>query len=150
MSTATRPVTRRRATPAVRPNKSMAVVPSWVEAHCVVPDGFRKGDRFRLYDWQLLWYANFYLVRGDVEFDAVNPILAPAFVYRRALLVGPQKLGKNPAIASHICTEAVGPSLFAGWAGRDDGYACSEHGCPCGWEYPYDEGETMGMARPTS
>lgn len=128
----------------------MAVVPSWVESHCVVPGGFHKGEPFRLYNWQLAYYANFYLVRGDVEYDARNPILAPAFVNRRALIVGPQKLGKNPVICSNICVEGVGPSLFADWAGKDDGYACSEHGCPCGWEYPYESGEPMGMVRPTS
>lgn len=127
----------------------MAVVPSWIEAHCVVPDGFRKGAPFTLYDYQLLYFANFYLVRPDVEFDRVNPVLGPAFVYRRGLLVGPQKLGKGPHTASHVCAEGVGPVLFAGWAGKDDGYACSDHGCRCGWEYAYDEGEPMGMRWPT-
>lgn len=127
----------------------MAVVPSWIEAHCVVPDGFRKGAPFRLYDYQLLYVANFYLVRGDVRFDARIPILGPAFVHRRGLLVGPQKVGKNPLIATQVCVEGVGPALFAGWAGSDDGYVCREHGCRCGWEYPYDLGEPMGMAWPT-
>ena len=127
----------------------LAVAPSWIEAHCVIPDGFRKGRPFRLYDYQLLYLANFYLVRGDVEFDPVNPILAPAFVHRRGLLVGPQKLGKGPHTAAHVCLEGVGPSLFAGWAGDDDGYACIDHGCYCGWEYAYEPGEPMGMLRPT-
>jgi hypothetical protein len=127
----------------------MAVVPSWIEQHCVVPDGFRKGAPFRLYEYQLRYFANFYLVRGDVEFDPINPILAPAFVYRRGLLIGPQKLGKGPHTAAHVCVEAVGPALFAGWAGRDDGYVCKEHGCGCGWEYAYDQGEPMGMSWPT-
>lgn len=127
----------------------MYVVPSWIEAHCIVPDGFRRGAPFRLYDFQLLYLAHFYLVRGDVVFDPGRPILAPAFVYRRALLVGPQKLGKGPHTAAHISVEGVGPVLFAGWAGRDDGYACADHGCHCGWEYPYDPGEPMGMPWPT-
>jgi hypothetical protein len=130
-------------------DKTMAVVPSWVEAHCVIPDGFRKGDQFRLYDFQLEYFARFYLVRGDVEYDAVNPILAPAFVFRRGMLVGPQKLGKGPHTAAHICAEGVGPVLFFGWAGRDDGFACSDWGCGCGWEHPYDPGEPMGMPWPT-
>lgn len=132
-----------------RDDRTMAVVPSWVEAHCVVPDGFRKGEPFWLYDYQLRYLANFYLVRGAVEFDAENPILAPAFVYRRGLLVGPQKLGKGPHTAAHICVEGVGPALFAGWAGKNDGYACSDWGCGCGWEYAYDPGEPMGMPWPT-
>lgn len=127
----------------------MAVVPSWIEAHCVVPDGFRLGRPFALYDYQLRYVAHFYLVRGNARWVPANPILAPAFAHRRGLLVGPQKLGKNPLIACQVCVEGVGPALFAGWAGRDDGYACAEHGCGCGWEYPYDPGEPMGMRWPT-
>jgi hypothetical protein len=127
----------------------MAVVPSWIEAHCVVPDGFRRGEPFRLYDYQLLYLAHFYEVRGDAPWVPANPIRAPAFVYRRGLLIGPQKVGKNPLIATQVCAEGVGPVLFAGWAGIDDGYACADHGCRCGWEYAYDPGEPMGMAWPT-
>lgn len=127
----------------------MAVAPSWIEAHCVVPDGFRKGAPFELYDYQLLYLANFYLVRGDARWVPQNPILAPAFVYRRGLLVGPQKLGKGPHTAAHVCLEGAGPAVFRGWAGKDDGYACSDHGCGCGWEYGYDPGEPMGMCWPT-
>jgi hypothetical protein len=124
----------------------MTVVPEWIERHCIVPDGFRKGRPFRLYDYQLRYVGNFYLVRGDALWIPENPILAPAFVYRRGLLVGPQKVGKNPLVATQVCVEGVGPALFAGWARRDEGYVCSEHGCRCGWEYPYDEGEPKGMA----
>lgn len=127
----------------------MTVAPAWIEAHCVVPDGFRKGAPFELYDYQLRYFAQFYLVKGDVVWDPDDPVLGPAFVYRRGLLVGPQKLGKGPHTAAHVCLEGVGPALFAGWAGADDGYACADHGCDCGWEYPYDEGEPMGMPWPT-
>lgn len=123
----------------------MFVVPEWIEAHCVIPDGFNRGRQFRLYDYQLEYFANFYLVKGVAEFDAASPLLGPAFVYRRALLVGPQKLGKGPTTAAHTLVEGVGPALFAGWAARDDGYACSDHGCSCGWEYAYEPGEPMGM-----
>jgi hypothetical protein len=56
---------------------------------------------------------------------------------------------QEPAGRDHICAEAEGPVLFAGWAGEDDGYACADHGCGCGWEYAYDLGEPMGMAWPT-
>lgn len=133
----------------MRAPKTLAVVPAWIERHCIVPDGFRKGQPFRLYDYQLLYLANFYLVRGSVEFDEDNPVKAPAFVHRRGLLVGPQKLGKGPNIAAQICAEAVGPALFAGWADEDDGYACADHGCRCGWEFPYEPGEPMGMPWPT-
>jgi hypothetical protein len=127
----------------------MFVVPEWIARHCIVPDGFRKGRAFQLYDYQLLYIANFYLVRGDARWIPDNPILAPSFVNRRGLLVGPQKIGKNPLVASQICVEGVGPALFAGWAGEDDGYVCLDHGCRCGWEYPYDASEPMGMSWPT-
>lgn len=129
--------------------RPLTVAPAWIERHCVVPDGFRKGDRFRLYGYQLRYLGAFYLVRGDARWDPDDPVLAPAFVYRRGLLVGPQKLGKGPHTAAHICLEGVGPALFAGWAGRDDGYACADHGCPCGWEFGYEPGEPMGMLWPT-
>lgn len=121
----------------------------WIERHCVVPDGFRKGEPFRLYQWQLVYLSEFYRVRGEAVWNAENPMLATAFTYRRGLLVGPQKLGKNPLIAAQVCLEGVGPALFAGWAGKDDGWSCREHGCRCGWEYAYQEGEPMGMSWPT-
>lgn len=130
-------------------SKTLAVVLGWVRHHCVVPDGFHKGRRFRPYDYQTLYLANFYLVCGDAVFDPHDPILSPAFVYRRGLLVGPQKVGKDPLAAAHICVEGVGPAVFAGWAGSDAGYACSDHGCGCGWEWPYQPGEPMGMRWPT-
>lgn len=123
----------------------MWVAPEWVEAHCVVPDRRSRGTPFELYEYQLLYLAHFYLVRGDVEFDPVNPVLGPAFTFRRAMLIGPQKLGKGPLHAAHVCVEGVGPALFAGWAGKDDGYACVDHGCSCGWEYAYGLREPMGM-----
>lgn len=116
----------------------------WIEAHCVVPDGRKRGQPFRLYEYQTQYLGEFYRVRSDAEWHPENPPLATAFVYRRGLLIGPQKVGKNPLIASQVCLEGVGPALFVGWAGRDDGYACSDHGCSCGWEYPYAEGEPMG------
>jgi hypothetical protein len=132
-----------------RSNAVLAVALEWVEAHCVVPDGFNRGRAFRLYDYQLEYFSNFYLVRGDVEFDPVHPVLGPAFVYRRGMLVGPQKLGKGPMTAAHVCLEAVGPALFAGWASVGDVYDCAEHGCRCGWVYEYEAGEPKGMPWPT-
>ena len=103
------------AAPDPRP---MYVVGEWIEAHCIVPDGFRKGQPFQLYGYQLLYLSAFYTVRGNAEWNPDAPLLAPAFVYRRGLLVGPQKVGKNPMIAAQVCLEGVGPALFAGWAGR--------------------------------
>jgi hypothetical protein len=128
---------------------TLHVALDWAEAHCVVPDGFRRGQPFVLLGWQAWCLANFYRVRPDAEWVPDNPILAPAFHYRRSQIVLPQKAGKGPYSACHVCIEGAGPALFAGWAGRDDGYSCAEHGCPCGWEYAYQPGEPMGMAWPT-
>jgi hypothetical protein len=127
------------------------VVPSWVERHCIVPDGFRKGDWFEHYDWQLWCTVNHYRVKPNAKAYDGNgyPTRGAAFHYRRSQVVAPQKTGKGPWSATGVCTEAVGPALFAGWAGEDDGYACSDHGCGCGWEYPYDPGEPMGMPWPS-
>jgi hypothetical protein len=135
---------------ALRPDRPLLVALEWVERHCVIPDGFRKGEPFNLYEWQLRYFAAFYSVRGDMpDQDMARPVLAPAFRFRRGLMVGPQKLGKGPHTAAHVCLEGVGPALFAGWAGQDDGYACADNGCRCGWEHHYGPGEPMGMRWPT-
>lgn len=136
------------AAPQAEP-RVLYAAPAWIERHCVVPDGVHRGRPFRLYNWQLTDVAAFYTVRPDVRWIPENPVKAPAFVYRRDLVVGPQGIGKNPLIAARICLEGVGPALFGGFAGTDDGYACADHGCGCGWEYPYDPGEPMGMPWPT-
>ena len=128
----------------------MAVVPFWIQRHCVVPDGFLRGRPFELYGYQRESVRAMYLVRSSTRWEPERPRLSTAFVHRlRALIVGPQKIGKDPLVAALICNEGAGPALFAGWAGRDEGYVCAEFGCRCGWEYPYDEGEPKGMPWPT-
>lgn len=117
------------------------LVADWISHHCPIPDGFRKGQPFELYQWQLECTVNHYRVRREAEPEQLNQ----AFHYRRSQIIGPQKSGKGPWSASIVCNEAVGPALFAGWAGKDDGYACSDHGCGCGWEFEYEPGEPMGM-----
>lgn len=121
----------------------------WIENHCVQPDGFRRGQFMELYDWQAWCTLNHYRVRADAEWIPDDPLLGTAFVYRRSQIIAPQKTGKGPWSATGVSLEAVGPALFAGWAGKDDGYACVDHGCGCGWEYPYAPGEAMGMRWPT-
>lgn len=121
------------------------VVADWVAAHCIVPDGFRKGEPFDMYLWQLWCTVNHYRVRPDASVGQ----LAPAFHNRRSQVVGPQKTGKGPWAASLICAEAVGPTVFDGFAGVDDGFVCADWGCRCGWERPYAPGEPMGRPWPT-
>jgi hypothetical protein len=125
------------------------IVPDWIESHCVQPDRFRRGQPFELYDWQLWCTVNHYRVKPTAVWRPEDPILGPAFHNRRSQIIGPQKTGKGPWSASLVAAEGAGPTLFAGWAGKDDGYACSDHGCGCGWEYPYQPGEPMGMRWPT-
>lgn len=132
-----------------RPDVPLYLALDWITHHCRVPDGFKRGHAFTLYDFQLKYFSNHYLVKGSARWDPESPVLGQAFVYQRSLLVDPQKKGKGPGFAAQLCLEGAGPALFAGWAGKDDGYACSEHGCGCGWEYAYDEGEPMGMRWPT-
>ena len=127
------------------------VAAAWIEQHCIVPDGFRKGEAFRHYDWQLWARLNHYRVKPDAKaYDAEGyPTRAAAFVNRRSLVMAAQKVGKGPDGAAGVALEAVGPALFAGWAEDGDFYACSDHGCLCGWSYAYDVGEAMGMPWPT-
>lgn len=128
----------------------------WIEHHCIVPDGFRKGEPFALYRWQLWCTCNHYRVRpdalpaGSTTDDGSLVSVASAFHYRRSLVVGPQKCGKGPWAAATFALEAVGPVVFAGWAKAGDVYRCSDWDCPCGWEWPYEEGDPLGRPWPNS
>lgn len=118
------------------------LVTSWIEAHCVVPDREDRGQPFVLYDEQLRFLDRHYELKPTAEVGQ----LAPAFRYRRSLLVRPQKWGKGPLTAAQICAEGVGPVLFAGWAAGGEVYDCRDHGCGCGWSYEFEPGEPMGRA----
>lgn len=124
---------------------TLFVAADWVPAHCVVPDGFERGDSFELVDWQAWCLLNFYRLKPSARVGQ----LAPAFEYRRSQIVLPQKAGKAPYTAAHICVEAVGPALFAGWAEGGELWDCRDHGCGCGWVYEYQPGEPMAMPWPT-
>lgn len=132
------------------------LVVDWVERHCIIPDGFRKGQPFTMYDWQQWCTLNHYEVRHDARpagteytnADGEQSVVsgASAFRYRRSVIIAPQKAGKGPWSATITTNEAVGPALFAGWAEPADTYRCSEHGCGCGWEQPYGEYFDMGLS----
>ena len=117
----------------------------WIEQHCRVPGGVYEGDPLTFNGWQLFCSVNHHRIRPDAVVDP-RRLLAP-FWYRRSVIVGPQKCGKSPWGAGEILCDAVGPSLFAGWAQGDEAYRCSDHGCGCGWEYAYEAGEAMGIPR---
>jgi hypothetical protein len=117
----------------------------WLERHCIVPDGFERGEPFGLVTWQAEALLNFYRLRSGARVGQ----LSTAFHYRRSQLVGPQKCGKAPYTAAHVCVEGVGPALFGGWARGGERWDCREHGCGCGWVYEYQPGEAMAAAWPT-
>lgn len=136
---------------------TLFVAAAWIQRHCIVPDGFRKGRAFRLYDWQLWVTLNHYRVKPEARQDPAFlegdpdaiPIRSEAFHYRRSQVIAPQKTGKGPWTAALVCLEAVGPCLFFDWAVEGDTYDCSDHGCSCGWVYTYRPGEAMGHGWPT-
>lgn len=132
------------------------LVDAWIERHCRVPDKFKRGEPFKQADWQFWCTANHYRIREGIEF--VSPaeateerpvLLNQAFVYRRSLIVAPQKTGKGPWSAAITAVEACGPSLFAGWAAEGEFYRCEDNGCGCGWVYEYLPGEPKGMRHPS-
>ena len=88
-------------------------VADWIEAHCVIPDGPNMGQPFVLTDEQLRFLLWHYRLKPDARPDPGKP--SAAFVYRRSMLVRPQKWGKGPLSAGWICAEAEGPVLFDGW-----------------------------------
>lgn len=125
------------------------LIDGWIEQHCRVPDGFARRKPFKEADWQFWCTANHYRVRDDAEWNPERPLLNQAFVYRRSQVIAPQKTGKGPWGASITAVEAVGPSVFAGWAGKGDIYRCSDFRCSCGWYWEYEPGEPKGMRHPS-
>jgi hypothetical protein len=121
------------------------LVGDWVTQHCIIPDGWLKGDPFEMYDWQLWCTANHYRVKPTARVGQ----LAPAFHYRRSQIIAPQKMGKGPWSATIICVEAVGPAVFAGWAKGGETWDCGDHGCDCGWVFEYEPGDPMATHWPT-
>lgn len=119
----------------------------WIEAHCSVPSGHDLGNPLVHDGWQLWCTVNHYRVKPGIAFNPVRPMLAPAFHYRRSVIVGPQKAGKSPWGGSLMIFEAVGPCIFAGWAKGGEVYRCQDHGCDCGFEFWYEPGDPMGMPR---
>lgn len=132
------------------------LVAAWIERHCRQPDGVLRGRPFQLADWQYWVACNRWRIRDDAPYvppekvDINHPmVLNQAFTYRQTLIVGPQKVGKGPLEASFVAAEACGPTVFDGWAREGDVYRCSDNGCPCGWEWPYNPGEPKGRRHPS-
>lgn len=122
---------------------------AWIERHCRVPDRHERGRPFREYDYQFWCTANHGRVRPDAVHDPDAPLLNQAFYHRRSQVIAPQKIGKGPWTAAHVCRAAVGPTEFAGWAEAGDFYRCEDSSCGCGWTYEYLPGEPMGRRHPS-
>lgn len=86
-------------------------VGEWIEENCVIPDGDHGGSPFLLTDEMWAFLAHHYRLKLAAKVGQ----LAPAFQYRRSILVRPQKWGKGPLTAAIICAEACGPVVFDGW-----------------------------------
>lgn len=125
------------------------LVDGWIEQHCVVPQGFKRGRPFHQYDWQFWCTANHFRVREDAKYDPEEPPMNQAFVYRLSQVIAPQKTGKGPWMACLTTVAAVGPTLFGGWAKRGDVYRCDDNGCSCGWYFEYERGEPIGVRHPS-
>lgn len=119
----------------------------WIAWHCSVPSGHDLGDPLVHDGWQLWCTVNHYRVKPGIIYNPRRPLLAPAFHYRRSVVVGPQKTGKSPWAGSVMIFEAVGPCIFAGWAKGGESYRCEDHGCDCGFEFVYEPGDPMGIPR---
>lgn len=125
------------------------LIDGWIQRHCVIPSGFKRGKPFRQYDWQFWCTANHYRVREGVKYDPDEPPMNQAFTYRLSQVIAPQKTGKGPWAACLTCIAAAGPELFGGWAKRGDVYRCDLNGCDCGWYFDYEPGEPMGVRHPS-
>jgi hypothetical protein len=95
----------------------------WIEANCVIPDGYQMGQPYRLTDemWTfLLHYYRLYPHAGPwPEPDSLR--------YTGGQLRRSQKWGKDPFGAAIILGEALGPTRFDGWNSAGD---------PVGAPYP--------------
>lgn len=121
---------------------------AWVQAHCLVPDGYRRGQPFIWSDWQFWCAAQFGRIRAGLKWSG-EPLGNQAFQYRRMQVIAPQKTGKGPWAGSMTLVQAVGPAEFDGWAEEEDVYRCADWGCDCGFEFPYQKGEPKGRPHPS-
>jgi hypothetical protein len=86
-------------------------VGEWIEAHCVIPDGYRQGHPFLLTDEMWRFLLKFY--RLDLE---AEPWPGPVgLAYTGGQLRRSQKWGKDPFGAAICWAEALGPTRFTGW-----------------------------------
>ena len=98
-------------------------VGEWMEAHLVIPDGYRQGEPWRNTDEMWRFLLHFYRI-----FPHAAPWPAEeSLVHFGAQLRRSQKWGKDPFGAGISLAEALGPTRFDGW---------TADGEPVGKPYP--------------
>jgi len=98
-------------------------VGEWIEANCVVPDGYRMGEQFVLTDEMWTFLIHYYrLYPHAAAWPAPDALRYTGGQLRRV-----QKWGKDPFGAAIIWAEALGPTRFDGWNAAGD---------PVGAPYP--------------
>lgn len=85
-------------------------VGEWIEAHCVIPDGYRQGEPYLLTDEMWRFLLRYYMIGFDDEL-APDGLLS----YYGAQLRRSQKWGKDPFGGAILLAEALGPARFDGW-----------------------------------
>lgn len=103
-------------------------VGEWIEAHCVIPDGYRQGQPYLLTDEMWRFLLRYYRLDPEaLPLRPDDPRPADAMVYYGGQLRRSQKWGKDPLGAACILAEALGPARFDGWNARGE---------PVGRPYP--------------
>lgn len=98
-------------------------VGEWIEANCVIPDGYQLGQPYKLTDEMWTFLIHFYRL-----YPHAGPWPAPdALKHYGGQLRRSQKWGKDPFGAAIILAEALGPTRFDGW---------NADGEPVGAPYP--------------
>lgn len=98
-------------------------VGEWIEANLVVPDGYRRGEPYRLTDEMWRFLVRFYRLYPDAQPWPASDGL----VYYGGQLRRSQKWGKDPFGAAIILAESMGPARFDGWTAAGE---------PVGAPYP--------------
>lgn len=91
------------------------LVGEWIEAHCIIPDGPRKGHPYLL--TREMWQHLLHVYRLDPR-ATVHPLYprpVDGFVHYGAQLRRVQKWGKDPLGAMRAIAHALGPVQFGGW-----------------------------------
>ena len=86
-------------------------VVAWIEANLIIPDGPRQGEPYILTNEQYRHVLHTYRLKPNARPEMGSQ----AFQHYGALLVRPQKWGKDPLAAAQVCAQGLGPVRFAGW-----------------------------------